>query len=107
MSVRARNIISKGIADARAIVESIEDLRRFADVKTASTLRNWGMHEGCPCQIYARRDGPVFKIGKTEDRTQSIILPAFFESALGRIPELGDRPQRLRRRRPSAKSEAA
>jgi hypothetical protein len=104
---RACNIISKEFADARAVVDTIEDLRRFAAVSTASTLRNWGKQRGCPCQIYARRDGGVFKIGKTEDRCQSIVVPMFFESALAQIPALGNRQQRPRRRRLSAKSQAA
>ncbi|MGF1620574.1 MAG: hypothetical protein ACFCUR_08170 [Rhodomicrobiaceae bacterium] len=101
------DIIGKGFAEARAAVERIEDFRQFADVKTASTLRTWGKHQGCPCQIYARREGPIFRIGKTEDRTQSIVLPTILEGSLARIPELGVRSQGPRRRRRSAKSEAA
>lgn len=92
LSDEARSGMSRAIQDGLRMADGaakiLGDIRQFASVTTASTLRNWGMQPGCPCEVYARREGNALKIGKAEHRARLINLAPNFDAPIAPIPEI-------------------
>jgi hypothetical protein len=80
--------IGKGVREAESALADLESKRRFTSAETVNTLRTWGKHAGCPCEVYIKRDEQGIHIGKAESRTLPIRLGVRFNEAITLMPKV-------------------
>jgi hypothetical protein len=85
---KAASILSRGLANARAILDEAMSMRAGLDTVAVSTLRGWTKHEGCPVSLHIDGDRTNFYIGTSERSQVRIELPAAFWNNFGEVPAI-------------------
>ena len=78
-------VLSRCVANAIEKIAELEAVRRFVERVSINTLRNWGLHEGCPIARYYSHEGSRFLFGRSDYECLSVEFPSGITGRIGQI----------------------
>jgi hypothetical protein len=86
---KVAKILERGLKKAASSYDEIEDVRRFLQPVTLSTIAAWGRHLGAPANFHAALDGRTLQLGKSLYEYQQTQIPEDFFGVLPDLPRIG------------------
>ncbi len=77
--------LTKATKAAKSLREQVVELRSFLSVLNISTLRTWGSLGNSPVAIWARQEGNVLLIGRTESVKMRVTIPPEMDTEIAEI----------------------